>query len=83
MILVFKVRSIRSRNILSGLDTDAIPHSPCKKPPPRGAPTYNIGSMIGSAIQHETRDSRIAVNYDAKSSEFRELVQHNWPHHFG
>ncbi len=48
---------------------------PLQKSRPSAAPTYNIGSMIGSAIQHGTRDSRIAVNYDAKSSEFRELVQ--------
>lgn len=40
-----------------------------------GAPTYNIGNMIGSAIQHGTKDSQIAVSYDAKSADFRGLVR--------
>jgi hypothetical protein len=30
--------------------------------------------MIGSAIQHGTRNSEVTVSYDAKSSEFRDLV---------
>jgi hypothetical protein len=42
--------------------------------PITSAPTYNIGSMIGSAIQHGTRNSEVNVSYDAKSSEFRDLV---------
>jgi hypothetical protein len=42
--------------------------------PTTSAPTYNIGSMIGSAIQHGTRDSHVTVNYDAKSAEFRDLI---------
>jgi len=31
--------------------------------------------MIGSAIQHGTRGSQITVNYDAKSPEFRDLIE--------
>jgi hypothetical protein len=44
-------------------------------PPTRPSPaTYHIENMYGSAIQHGTRDSRITVNYDAKSAEFSELI---------
>jgi len=46
--------------------------TPAARPSPA---TYNIGTMYGSAIQHATRDSQITVNYNAKSPEFRQLVE--------
>jgi len=42
---------------------------------PTSAPTYNIGSMIGSAIQHGTRSLQITVNYNPKSPELKQLIE--------
>ena len=43
--------------------------------PSPAAPTFNIGHMVGSAIQHGTRGSQITVNYDAKCPEFKQLIE--------
>jgi len=42
--------------------------------PSTSSPSINIGTMIGSAIQHRTQDSHVAINYDAKGPEFRALL---------
>lgn len=44
-------------------------------PKPGASSRINIGTMIGSAIQQGTEGSQITVNYNAKSPEFKALVQ--------
>lgn len=44
-------------------------------PTPGASPRINIGTMIGSAIQQGTESSQIKVNFNAKSPEFKALVQ--------
>jgi hypothetical protein len=60
-----------------GYRTDALPQSEVRRQRgSSGGPTYNIENMVGSAIQHGTRDSHLTVNYDPKGADFKAFIDH-------